>query len=82
MSKQRVDEEGMGPLERGRGRYQQQDYDSALHFFNDVGIGYMIARDYLHLEGVASSSLSFTMHPFSSAELRTASTAEPLLIRR
>jgi hypothetical protein len=30
-------EEGMGPLERGRRRYQQKDYSGALEAFTEVG---------------------------------------------
>jgi hypothetical protein len=30
-------EEGMGPLERGRRRYQQKDYPGALEAFTEVG---------------------------------------------
>jgi hypothetical protein len=77
MSKQRFDEEAIGPLERGRGRYQQQDYDSALQFFNDVGIGYLNARrDCLRLtewhrqvfpfQCTHSLQLNDTPHPLQS----------------
>jgi len=31
------DGEGMGPLERGRNRYQQKKYLSALESFTEVG---------------------------------------------
>jgi hypothetical protein len=31
-----ADEEGMGPLERGRRRYQQKDYSGALSAFTEV----------------------------------------------
>lgn len=44
MSKQRADEEGMGPLERGRGRYQQKDYQNALAAFNEVSDGHAANR--------------------------------------
>ena len=36
MLKARVDEKGMGPLERGRGRYQRKEYDLALQAFSQV----------------------------------------------
>lgn len=36
MSKQSFNEEGMGPLERGRGRYQKKDYPGALAAFKEV----------------------------------------------
>jgi hypothetical protein len=36
MSKKSIDEEGMGPLERGRGRYQRKDYKGALEAFTQV----------------------------------------------
>lgn len=48
MSKQRSDEEGMGPLEQGRGRYQLKDYANALVAFNEVSNGYLNARAVLH----------------------------------
>lgn len=36
MSKQSADEGWMGPLERGRGRYQRKDYAGALAAFKEV----------------------------------------------
>ena len=39
MSKQRADEEGLGPLEAGRSRYQHKDYQNALAAFNEVSNG-------------------------------------------
>jgi len=36
MPKRSIDEEGMGPLERGRGRYQRKDYKGALDAFTQV----------------------------------------------
>jgi hypothetical protein len=38
MNKISVDEEGVGPLERGRRLYQQKDYPGALKAFSDVGL--------------------------------------------
>jgi hypothetical protein len=32
----RRDEDGMGPLERGRKRYQEKDYKGAVEAFTDV----------------------------------------------
>jgi hypothetical protein len=36
MAKIAADEEGIGPLERGRGRYLQKDYPGALSAFTEV----------------------------------------------
>jgi hypothetical protein len=37
MANKPLDEEGMGPLEQGRGRYQRKDYTGALESFAQVG---------------------------------------------
>ena len=44
MSKQNVDEEGMGPLQRGRGRYDNKEYDAALEAFNEVSDEFLNPR--------------------------------------
>ena len=36
-----ADEDGMGPLERGRRRYQQKDYSGALSAFTEVCVSCM-----------------------------------------
>jgi hypothetical protein len=38
MAKEAIDEEGVGPLERGRNRYQQKNYSGALEAFAEVSV--------------------------------------------
>jgi F-box/TPR repeat protein Pof3 len=38
MAKEAIDEEGVGPLERGRNRYQQKNYSGALDAFTEVSV--------------------------------------------
>ena len=38
MSNNSISEQGIGPLERGRGRYQRKDYSGALEAFTQVWI--------------------------------------------
>lgn len=44
MLEKRLEEEGMGPLEIGRRRYQKGDFKGALEGFTEVSISVLISR--------------------------------------
>ncbi|KAG0652565.1 hypothetical protein D0Z07_0160 [Hyphodiscus hymeniophilus] len=66
MSKQRVDEQGMGPLEKGRKRYQEKDYKSALRSFHE---GYLRCAKVLQSKGENDLALKIYQRGLSKVQI-------------
>ena len=58
MGRERSDEEGLGPLERGRSRYQRKDYEGALSAFSEVSV-LPLKRKLIHMHSIVQTPPCF-----------------------
>ena len=69
MGREGGDEEGLGPLERGRSRYQRKDYEGALSAFTEVSV-LPLKRQPTHVHSIIATTAHFLLSLANSEDMQ------------